>query len=161
MNRRRFGPVLPRCIVIVGIAAVLNGCANQPHQTTGEQVGVVLGAVIGVVLGNTPNSRAAGAAIGAFVGGAVGNAIGRHLDEVDRLKAQAATQAAVKQPSNAVVSWTSDKNPGVSGIVTTSAPVATPQGQCKNVTHIVNVNGKEHREENRMCQKSDGTWSLG
>jgi surface antigen len=160
MNRPQVARLRFRSVAILGVAAMLNGCANQPQQATGQQVGVVLGAVIGAVLGSTPNSRAAGAAIGAFVGGAVGGAIGRHLDDVDRLKAQVAAQAAVRQPNSAVVSWASDKNPGVSGVVTTSAPVATTQGQCKNVTHIVNVNGREHREENRMCQKADGSWAL-
>jgi surface antigen len=147
-------------LVLTTASLGLGGCATQTKQESGTQVGAVLGAVAGILLGNNPQSRATGAAIGAVVGGMVGRGIGAHLDEVDRMKAQVATLTALKQPSNATVSWSSDKNPGVSGVVTSSGAVPNGRGSCKRVTHIVNVNGQEQREDHQWCQKSDGSWSL-
>jgi surface antigen len=141
-------------------ATLMAGCANQPKRETGTQVGMVLGAVVGVLLGNNTSSRAAGAALGAAVGGLVGRGIGEHLDEVDRLKAEVATLTALREPSTATVTWTSDRNAGVGGVVTSSPPTQTSQGTCKRVSHIVNVNGKEQREENQWCQKPNGSWGL-
>src|SRR5262249_54784182 len=152
------GHCLIRFVAISIAITLLSGCAaNQSKEESGTQVGAVLGTVIGAVLGNTPNSRAAGAAIGALVGGLVGKGIGRHLDEVDQLKAKVATMTALQQPSAATVSWNSDKNPGIGGVVTTSSPSVTAQGTCKRVSHIININGTEQREENRWCQKPDGS----
>ena len=152
---------MKRVVVALVLLLVLQGCAStQNKEETGTQVGAVLGAIVGIALGNNADSRAAGAAIGAVVGSLVGRGIGQHLDEVDRLKAQVATMAAVRQPDRATVTWSSDKNPGVSGVVVASPPVVTAQGTCKKVSHIINVNGKEQREENQWCQKPDGSWAL-
>ena len=153
-------------LAVVCAICCLGGCANVPKQESGTGVGAVIGGVLGAVLGRSSDSRAAGAAIGAAIGAVIGRAVGEHLDEVERMKAQVATMAALKQPTNSTVSWTSDKNPGVGGVVKTStpvvaatAPVATGQGECKQVTHIININGREQKEEGRWCRRSDGSWA--
>ena len=149
--------------ILISLTAVCifacTGCANQSKQMSGEQLGVLLGAVAGASAGKNNSSKFAGAIIGATAGGMLGNAIGRYLDDNDKLKAQAAANAAVRQPSSATVTWKSDRNSGVSGTVYSSSPLATNQGSCKRVTHLINVNGKEHREDTQLCQRSDGSWS--
>jgi len=141
------------------LAFLLSGCANQTKQMSGEQLGVLLGAIAGASLGKNNSSKFAGAIVGAAAGGVLGNTIGRYLDDVDRLKAQAAANAAARQSTSATVTWKSDKNPGVSGVVYSSPTVTTNRGACRGITHLVNVNGKEHREETRVCQRPDGSWA--
>jgi surface antigen len=138
----------------------LSGCAtNGPNEQSAQAAGMLIGALLGAALGKTSDTRWIGALAGATAGSMIGGSIGRHLDEVDRLKAQAATSVALRQPSSATVEWKSDKNHGVAGVVSTSAPASSSQGTCKNVTHLVNLNGKEHREDTRLCQRSDGSWA--
>ncbi|MCP5263645.1 MAG: hypothetical protein H6929_20030 [Rhodoferax sp.] len=182
--------------VVAATALLFSGCATQSNEMTGQQIGILLGAIIGAAIGNNNSADFAGAVIGGAIGGAIGSNIGKGLDERDRLKAQSAALAAVRQPEPSTVTWKSDNNPGVSGVVTTvplparaplpavataaapsqngsgltsgaqsssSSPSAVPQsaaGNCKLVTHLISINGREQKEENRMCRQPDGSWQL-
>lgn len=142
------------CVLALG----LQGCATEPgHEQTGQVAGALLGAVLGVALGKNTDQRIAGALIGAGAGGLLGGAIGRQLDARDRAMAQSATRVAVQHPPGTTVEWTSEHNPGVRGIVRTE-PDYTAQGTCRTMRHEVTVDGRDYREDTRVCQRPDGSW---
>lgn len=149
-----------RTLIASALLIALTSCSSnqQSYQKTGEVVGTFAGAAIGLALGDD-FAAGAGGAIGMVVGNLLGKAIGAHLDEVDRIKAEVAMLSALQMNKNTKVKWKSDKNQGVSGEVQTKQ--VTKNGDvCKSVTQIVNVNGKETREENTLCRESDGSWAL-
>lgn len=140
------------------LALLLAGCATR--EQSGEFVGVILGAAIGNAIGTNSNTRAVGTLAGAVIGGVIGGRVGRQLDEEDRRKAEAAQDFALSQPANAQVDWHSDRHHGVRGSVQTTEPMPSDQGRCRNVLHSYMMNGIEHRENRRACQRPDGTWVL-
>lgn len=144
--------------IILTLSTLLSSCATQSKRETGEQIGAVLGMVVGAVVGDKlggDQSEFFSAAAGLIVGKIIGSEIGKTLDDVDRLKAELATKAALNEPSNTSVSWQSDKNAGVNGTVTT-----VTSGSCKEVTQVINVNGTETYQKSKMCKQPNGGWKL-
>jgi surface antigen len=149
-----------RTLIAAALLIAVTSCSSnqQNYEKTGELVGTFAGAAIGLALGDD-FAAGAGGVIGMVVGNLLGKAIGAHLDEVDRIKAEVAMLSALQMNQNTKVKWKSDNNPGIRGEVHTKE-VSKNGDVCKSVTQIVNVNGKETREENTLCRESDGSWVL-
>ena len=149
-----------RTLIAAALLIAVTACSSnqQSYEKTGEMVGTFAGAAIGLALGDD-FAAGAGGVIGMVVGNILGKAIGAHLDEVDRIKAEVAMLSALQMNQNTKVKWRSDKNAGIKGEVHTK-DVSKNGNACKLVTQIVNINGKETREENTLCRESDGSWAL-
>ena len=149
-----------RTLIAAALLIAVTACSSnqQSYQKTGEAIGTFAGAAIGLALGDDV-AAGAGPVIGMIVGNLLGKAIGAHLDEVDRIKAEVAMLSALQMNQNTKVKWKSDKNPGIKGEVRTKE-VSKNGNVCKSVTQIININGKETREENTLCRESDGSWAL-
>jgi len=146
----------------------LSGCGNYAtKQEMGKDIGTALGAAAGIGIAVITGSddgidhgTVLGAGIGAMIGSAIGSAIGENMDETDRLKAELATLTALKADDSRTVTWKSPKNDGVGGEVTVVNQNSNANSNCKVINHLININGKEHREEQEYCLGESGSWVL-
>jgi surface antigen len=155
---------------------LLIGCQNQEQSygAGGAAVGALTcGLIGGAIFHSTAGGLASAAACGA-AGYFVGSAIGRKLDEKDRERAQAATQAALAVPvrytptQTAVihppakpVTWASDHGTGVTGsssVVAVQPPAATGGGECRTVREVAYIKGQEEQQDSKYCRGTDGSW---
>lgn len=159
-------------------ALCVAGC--QTNQQTGALVGTSGGSVIGAFLGKSLGRSNSAMLIGSLAGGAagyfIGSSIGQSLDERDRLRAQAATAAALNTPLRVKASgsstprpipaaqrpsksWTSDHKSGSKGSATVTAVEATPNGQeCRTVHEVAYIQGREVTQDTRYCRNAENQW---
>lgn len=149
-------------VSLLGLILFVGACSNDmSYEEKGELVGLAVGGTIGAMIGDDYGAgEVMGAGFGMIAGAMLGEAIGAKLDEVDQLKAEVATLTALKMEEDTTVSWKSPKNENVSGKVSTRSVRETASVNCKSVTHVVNIRGKEYREKDTLCQQSDGSWAL-
>jgi surface antigen len=149
-------------VSLLGLILIVGACSDDmSYEEKGELVGLAVGGTIGAMIGDDYGAgEVMGAGFGMIAGAMLGEAIGAKLDEVDQLKAEVATLTALKMEEDTTVSWKSPKNENVSGRVSTRAVRETASVNCKSVTHVVNIRGKEYREKDTLCQQSDGSWAL-
>ena len=149
-------------VSLLGLILFVGACSNDmSYEEKGELVGLAVGGTIGAMIGDDYGAgEVMGAGFGMIAGAMLGEAIGAKLDEVDQLKAEVATLTALKMEEDTTVSWKSPKNENVSGRVSTQSVRETASVNCKSVTHVVNIRGKEYREKDTLCQQSDGSWAL-
>lgn len=158
--------IITKWVAILALTLAVTSCANRSKQEIGSEVGLIVGTAVGIGLAaatgsdSTEDGMLIGAAVGAFTGMALGAIIGETLDEVDELKAQMATMTALKSEDGKSVRWESDVNDNVGGQVRITNTSSTSETDCKAVSHILNVNGKEILEEQNYCLSSDGSWVL-
>lgn len=150
-------------VIVAMLAAPLAGCANK--QQSGMAIGAASGAAIGAAMSR--GSNPAGAMfIGAVLGAIAGSIAGYHLDEADKVKAEAAGRQAAQAASADRIYWSSDKNNQVSGYaeqVKPSSPpaqVAAGGRTCRKVREVVIIQGKEQVQEADYCQ-SGMQWVKG
>lgn len=142
--------------------------AHAPKKcSSGSQIaGGAIGGAIGGALGNQVSgrkNRALGTIIGLLGGMVVGSMIARQLDACEKEKMDEATIKAVNAPTtDAPQSWTSDSRENVRGTVTAAAPVTLGDGrQCRTVTRVGYISGREVRETPRLCRSPPGNeWQV-
>lgn len=139
-----------------------SGCSNNAsYEEIGELAGYAAGAAVGLAIGDDLGiGDLAGSFFGGIAGSMAGAMIGAKLDEVDQLKAEIATIKALEISEPATVKWQSDENKDVSGVVTTKPTRIASNSECRQVSHIVNVRGKEYKESDTVCRQSDGSWAI-
>ncbi|MDG2033563.1 MAG: RT0821/Lpp0805 family surface protein [Rhodospirillales bacterium] len=146
-------------VVMVFISACAQSQDSQ-KQTIGTLLGAGAGALIGSQIGGGKGQLAA-VAIGALGGAFLGSEVGKSLDDVDRLKAGKAQQAALENNrSGQVTSW---RNPdtGHSGAITPKPAVQTPSGEyCRDYEHEIKVAGRTEVAQGTACRKPNGTWRV-
>ncbi len=171
---------MPRSPHVLLVAAaslpLLLGCQNQEQSygAGGAAVGALTcGLIGGAIFHSTAGGLASAAACGA-AGYFVGSSIGRKLDDRDRERAQAATQAALAtpvrytptqttiiHPAPRPVTWASDHGTGVTGsasVVAVQPPAATGGGECRTVREVAYIKGQEETQDSKYCRGSDGSW---
>jgi surface antigen len=153
----------PRILIVFVAAGFLAACAqaqNNPKQTVGTVAGAGLGALLGSQIGSGKGQLAA-VAIGAVAGGLLGSEIGKSMDDVDRQKAQLATQQALETaPSGTAVAW---RNPdsGHYGQVTPQPAYQSNTGQtCREYQQEVTIGGKSETVVGTACRQADGSWRV-
>lgn len=148
-------------IAISGVLFVASCSENTSNKEKGELAGMLIGTAVGIAIGDDLGlGESLGAGLGAIAGIMVGGAIGANLDEVDRLKAEVATLSALQIKEEATVRWKSDENENVSGTVSTKNTTLASSNECRVVSHVVNIRGKEYHERDTLCRQSDGSWQL-
>ena len=153
-----------KSLMVVSTSAflALSGCSeNASNKEKGEFVGYLVGAGVGLALGDDLGiGEGLGMVLGAASGVILGGAIGEKLDEIDQLKAEVAVLNALKIEEEATVHWKSDENKNVSGKVSTKKTTVASNGNCRVVSHVVNIRGSEYNESDTLCLQSDGSWAL-
>ena len=149
--------------IMVFFTILTSACIqSQPNQkqTIGTLLGAGAGALLGSQIGDGKGQLAA-VAIGALGGAFLGSEVGKSLDEVDRLQAGKAQQAALENNrSGQVASW---RNPdtGNSGTITPKSAVQTAAGEyCRGYEHEIKVDGRSEVVQGTACRKPDGTWRV-
>lgn len=160
---------LSRLLMTISILFfALSGCQSYTtKQEMGKDIGAALGAAAGVGIAIMTGSddgmdhgTVLGAGIGGIIGSAIGSAIGENMDETERLKAELATLTALKAQDNRPVKWVSPTNENVGGEVKVTSQDVSGSSECKKISHVININGKEHKEEQQYCLSSNGSWLL-
>ena len=149
--------------IILVITTIFSACAqNQDNQK--QTIGTLLGAGAGALLGSQigeGKGQLAAVAIGALGGAFLGSELGKSLDDVDRLKAGKAQQAALENnPSGQITSW---RNPdtGHSGTITPKPAIRTASGEyCRDYEHEIKVDGRTEVARGTACRQTDGKWRV-
>ncbi len=151
-------------ILVAALAAVTlvaAGCAdyqNRPRQTGGTLIGAAAGGLAGSQIGGGSGQLAA-TALGVVLGGLLGSEVGRSMDEVDRIRAQQASEQALN--SGQSIRW-ENPNTGNSGTVVpvrTGTDVQTGQ-LCREYQQTVTVGGKQEQAYGTACRQADGSWKV-
>lgn len=145
-----------------GLAAVmlalgLSGCESME---TREETGTLIGVLVGVAAGAAIDGRR-GAVIGAMAGGLLGNRLGHYLDERERRTALAASQEAVKLPTDTPQHWEvrdeESEEVTASGWVTPTTDLYARNGrQCRDVEFVTRKDGEQHVERETLCETEQG-----
>jgi surface antigen len=154
---------------------LLAGCdtKEQSYGAGGAALGALACGAAGAAIFHTTAGALGSAAACGAVGYLVGSSIGRKLDEQDRARAAAATQAALAQPvyyphntTNVVrprphpVTWKSDHGTGNSGTAAVVAVQPQPSGgECRTVREVAYIKGQETTQESKYCRSADGSWT--
>jgi len=154
-----------RIAIATATVLLLAACAagpldpNRPKQTAGTILGGTGGAVAGYYIGKAVGGQkeaAVGAVIGGLFGAAIGAEVGRNLDELDRMKAEQATQDALER--NTRITWYNERS-GHGGYV---EPVRTGRDErgrvCREYRHVVEIEGRQEIVRGLACRNPDGTW---
>lgn len=143
-------------------AALFLGACQQgsEKQTVGTLAGAALGGWAGSQIGGGTGQLAATAA-GVLLGGLLGGEIGRSMDELDRLKAQQATQASLERGKvGETTTWTNPDS-GHSGTVTPTRTYQATDGRyCREFQQTVQIGGKTEQAYGTACRQPDGTWQI-
>ena len=146
------------------VVTLLSSACVQSQNNQKQTIGTLLGAGAGALLGSQVGSgkgQLAAVAVGALGGAFLGSEIGKSLDDVDRLKAGKAQQAALENNrSGQVTSW---RNPdtGHSGKITPKPAVRSAGGEyCRDYEHEIKVDGRTEVVQGTACRKPDGTWRV-
>lgn len=159
-----------RKILALSIVALsLAGCAGNGAPVFGSTgpkaiMGALLGGAGGGWVGSqicNGNCGKATTAAGALLGLAAGYGIGDSLDNIDRMKAEQATQYAVAQaPIGQQINW-DNPNTGNYGSTTTLRRGTTNTGaSCSQYSQTINVQGRAQTATGVACQRGDGTWAI-
>lgn len=104
---------------LVSVAALMTASCAQDGSNQKEVLGTGIGAALGGLVGSQfghGSGKIVATLAGVGIGGFLGNRIGAKLDELDRQKAQSATEQVLADPGTAPASW-SNPNSGNSGTV--------------------------------------------
>jgi len=143
-------------LLMLGTVTQITGCENMTKQDIGTLSGAAVGGVVGSTIGQG-RGKILASYVGIAAGGMIGNAIGKHMDDLDKLKAQAAFE---NNKTNQSSQW---KNPD-SGVEYTVTPKKTYQasGQryCREYVMTAMIAGKEQQTYGTACRQPDGTWKI-
>jgi len=153
-------------VVVLGM--MLTACGN-----TGGMGGMgwktIGGGLVGAGLGGYGGSQICNGdcgkmttVAGVLLGGLVGGAIGQSLDNMDRMAAQQAEQAALNSaPVGQSISW-QGQNSGNSGYTQIDNRGVNNQtgANCAQYTSTIYVNGQQQTAKGVACQNGDGTWQV-
>lgn len=147
--------------VLAAVTLVAAGCAdyqNRPRQTGGTLIGAAAGGLAGSQIGGGKGQLAA-TALGVVLGGLLGSEVGRSMDEVDRIRAQQASEQALN--SGQSIRW-ENPNSGNSGtVVPVRTGTDTQTGAlCREYQQTVTVGGKQEQAYGTACRQADGSWKV-
>jgi surface antigen len=140
--------------VLLAVAS-LNTAVVAAEKKCGSGLGgAAIGGAMGGLLGNKlSKDKTVGTVVGALGGAIVGSIIAKQLDQCEKEKMAEATVSAVNAPTGKAQAWKSDSRDDVHGTVTAAAPEKLADGrQCRTVTNVAYISGKEVRETPRLCR---------
>jgi len=155
-----------KTVLIISLVALVGCSSTSTSDSTIRKGSIKVGRAIGYVA----DAAIAVSGVGNFVWVGVGSSIGETVGEIagdvivyqlnprERKKVIEATEVALASAEDISISWSSDDNEDISGIVKTQAIPSEASNECKNVTQIVNINGQESREEVKLCRQPNGSW---
>ena len=147
-------------IAAMMIALLSTACAGQGEkQTVGTLGGAALGGLLGSQFGSGTGKLAATGA-GVFIGALIGSEIGRSMDDVDRMKANRAINAAHSAPVGETITW-NNPDSGHSGTVTPIRDGTSSSGSyCREFQQTVTIGGKTEEAYGTACRQPDGSWQI-
>jgi len=141
---------------------LLGGCATDgsgDKQLLGTLLGAAAGGWAGSQIGNGDGQIVATAA-GTLIGAAIGNELGRNMDEMDRIRMDAAQQQAYAAPIGQTIIW-NNQNTGNSGAVTPIRDGRREDGKyCREFQTEVIVGGTQNSAYGVACRQSNGDWRI-
>ena len=150
------------CLMAFGILA---GCTNPDGSPDGifnkTNAGTLLGGGAGAWAGSNigkGNGKIVATAVGGVLGALLGNQIGAALDERDQLLLGQTTQNTLETaPSSQPVPW---RNPdsGHYGEVVAQPVYTNNNGQCRDYTQTIFIEGRAETARGTACRQADGTW---
>ena len=151
-------------VIVLALATVMvtasacTGMQDRPKQTGGTLVGAAAGGLAGAQIGGGKGQLAA-TALGVVLGGLLGSEVGRSMDEVDRIRANQASEQALN--SGQSIRW-ENPNTGNSGMI---VPVRTGTDAqtgalCREYQQTVTVGGKQEQAYGTACRQADGSWKV-
>lgn len=153
-------------VVVLGMMLTACGSSGGIGGYGPKTIG---GAIVGAGLGGFGGSQICDGdcgkittVLGVLGGGLVGGAIGDSLDNMDRMAAQQAEQAALNSaPVGQNISW-QGQNSGNSGYTQIdNRGVNTQTGaNCAQYTSRIYVNGQEQTAQGVACQMPNGNWQV-
>ena len=154
---------LIKTVTPVVLAAFVLGACNTTDRGSKETIGGITGAVLGGVLGSQVGKgkgQLVAVGAGAILGGLLGSSIGKSLDDVDRMKANQATQSSLETSRDgAATSW-SNPNSGNSGQVEPTRTYYDEGRPCREFTQTIMVGGQEETAYGTACRDADGNWRI-
>jgi len=150
-------------VLILAVCVTVAGCAtNQygPKQTMGGLTGAALGGLLGAQFGGHGGGQLATTAIGVLVGGLMGSEIGRSMDEVDRMKANAAVNQAKTAPLGTKITWNNPNNNHHGSITPTRDGTSESGNYCREFQETVTIGGKSQDAYGIACRQPDGDWRI-
>lgn len=154
---------LIKTVTPVVLAAFVLGACNTTDGGTKQTIGGLTGAVLGGVLGSQVGKgkgQLVAVGAGAILGGLLGSSIGKSLDDVDRLKADQATQSTLERNQDGVSGGWSNPNTGNSGHVEPTRTYYDSGRPCREFTQTIMVGGQEETAYGTACRDSDGNWRI-
>lgn len=138
-------------IFAVAFSAVLSGCLSsnmsgsqlEPNQFAATQTPADSSAILGMEGGG-------------LVGGELGDALSRRQK---RLAIEAEYKALENTPAGQDVSW-QDAASGRAGTVRPAQPYRVGSQDCRQYTHVIQVNGGPREARGTACRNEDGSWML-
>ena len=150
----KYSSKIAKISVISLTAATLIGCQNVDNEGVGTITGGVVGGLLGSQVGGGTGAVVAtvgGAILGAFLG----NSVGRKMDEVDKMKLNAALE---KSPSGHTTSWKNPDN-GSMYAVTPMKTTHNDNGQpCREYSFDATIGGKTKQVYGTACRDASGAW---
>lgn len=146
-------------LMVSGVLLALTSLTSMAHAEKnkcgsgvgGAAIGGALGGLVGNKLGG--KDKTVGTVMGALGGAIIGSVIAKQLDPCEKEQMAEATVGAVNAPVGKAQAWKSDSRADVHGTVTAAAPVKLADGrQCRTVTNVAYISGKEVRETPRLCR---------
>lgn len=130
-----------------------------PRETTGGLTGAVLGGLLGAQFGRGDGNLVATGA-GVLIGTLIGSEIGRSMDDIDRLRANEAIQAAYRAEVGETIRWNNAQS-GNSGTVTVLRDGVAASGRyCRDYQQTITIDGRRAVGTGIACRESDGTWRI-
>ncbi len=145
----------------VALIFLLSACVTDQggKQTFGTLAGAAAGGLLGSKIGGGRGQLAAVAG-GTLLGALVGGQIGRTMDDVDRLKAQQATQYARTAPIGQTIQW-NNPDTGNYGTMTATRGGYAPDGAyCREFQQTVTVGNRTQEAYGTACRQPDGSWKM-
>ena len=149
-------------VFILVFVLTAGGCAGQygTKQTVGGLTGAALGGLLGAQFGGHGGGQLATTAIGVLVGGLMGSEIGRSMDEVDRMKANAAVNQAKTAPLGTKITWNNPNNNHHGSITPTRDGTSESGNYCREFQETVTIGGKSQDAYGIACRQPDGDWRI-
>lgn len=147
-------------LIVAAFAVSACQTGAGPKQTVGGVGGAVLGGLLGSQIGGG-SGRLWATGAGAVIGALVGSEIGRGLDEVDKMRMERTTQAALEHTETGATSTWRNPDSGNAGTVTPTRTYQSTDGTyCREYQQTIEVGGRTQDAYGTACRQPDGSWKI-
>jgi surface antigen len=151
-----------KLLAVIGVVAMLMGCASNGQIGQRTAIGGLGGAAAGGLLASVFGGGVAGIAAGTILGGLVGGAVGNLLDQNDKTAINNTTNYALNRGQTGVkYSWQNPETGHGGYVAPTSPRYRVRNTYCREFQQVVTVGGEEQRAYGRACKTPGGDWNIG